>query len=109
MIKYFACSDIHSFYDEWMLALTNYGFDKTNPDHKVIVCGDLFDRGPQSRECFEFVKTLHSQDRLIYVKGNHEELLFDCVHALNKRRKKERSVIKGELESYPEALFCLRK
>lgn len=86
MIKYFACSDIHSFYDEWMLALTNYGFDKTNPDHKVIICGDLFDRGSQSRECFEFVRTLHSQDRLIYVKGNHEELLFDCVHALNKRR-----------------------
>lgn len=77
MISYFVVSDTHSFYDELITALKNKGFQKDNPSHKLIVCGDLFDRGLQSREIFEFVKSLG--DRFIYVKGNHEDLLEDCV------------------------------
>lgn len=78
-MKYFCSSDIHSFFDEWMSALELKGFDKNNPDHAVIVCGDLFDRGPKSKETFEFAKMLQAQNRLIYVAGNHESLLFDCL------------------------------
>ena len=47
MIKYFCSSDVHSFYTEWMLALASKGFDINNPEHKIIVCGDLFDRGDE--------------------------------------------------------------
>lgn len=82
MKKYFCASDIHSFYDLWMCALNNRGFEIDNPDHIIIICGDLFDRGDQSTECFEFVKQLMSQNRLIYVLGNHEELLYQCVFEL---------------------------
>ena len=77
MSKYFVVSDVHSFFNELMAALNEKGFEKDNPDHKLIVCGDLFDRGGQTVECFEFVKSLG--DRFIYVKGNHEELLEECV------------------------------
>ena len=77
--KFFVTSDVHSFLDELMVALTEKGFDKDNKDHILCVCGDLFDRGPKTRELFEFVKELQSQDRLIYVAGNHESLLFDCM------------------------------
>ena len=79
-MKYFVVSDVHSCYDELMIALKSNNFDMTNPHHKLVVCGDLFDRGSQSIEVFEFVKELQAQDRLIYVKGNHEELLGECVN-----------------------------
>ena len=85
MKKYFACSDIHSFYDEWLQALHNAGFDLTNSEHIVVICGDLFDRGHQSKKCYEFVKQLAEQNRLVYVRGNHEDLLFDAVRCIDKR------------------------
>ena len=76
--KYFVTSDVHSFLDELMTALEEKGFEADNKDHILCVCGDLFDRGDQTVQLFEFVKSLG--DRFIYVKGNHEELLFDCVN-----------------------------
>lgn len=80
MDKYFVVSDVHSFFDEMMAALTEKGFDKDNQEHKLVVCGDLFDRGPKAVELLEFVKSLG--DRFIYVRGNHEDLLLDCYNDL---------------------------
>ena len=54
MMKYFAVSDCHGFYSNLMFALKNAGFDINNPEHILIVCGDLFDRGEQPKEIFEF-------------------------------------------------------
>ena len=48
-MKYFVSSDIHGFFDEWMFALKRENFDISNPEHKIIVCGDLFDRGRQPK------------------------------------------------------------
>lgn len=85
MKKYFCSGDIHSFFDEWQIALNTKGFDINNPDHVIIICGDLFDRGPQTIECFEFVKKLAEENRLIYVRGNHEDLLEMCIHSIKRR------------------------
>lgn len=79
MKKYFVLSDIHSFYNEMIEALDSKGFDISNNDHCVVICGDLFDRGPDAIKVFKFVKKLNDIDRLIYIRGNHEDLLFDCV------------------------------
>jgi hypothetical protein len=78
-MKYFVVSDVHSFFYKMMAALEEHGFDKDNPEHILCVCGDLFDRGDESQQLFEFVKGLAAQGRLIYVKGNHEDLLQECV------------------------------
>lgn len=80
--KYFVTSDVHSFFNELMVVLNEKGFEKDNPDHILCICGDLFDRGNQTVELFEFVKELQAQDRLIYVSGNHESLLFDCMREI---------------------------
>ncbi len=88
MSKYFVTSDVHSFYDIFYAELMNKGFEVDNPDHKLIVCGDLMDRGGQTVELFEFVKSLG--DRFIYVQGNHESLLKDCM----------REIYKGQVPSY---------
>lgn len=83
-MKYFVVSDIHGFFYELMNALDDKGFEVDNPEHKLIVCGDLFDRGSQAVELFEFVKSLG--DRFIYVRGNHEDLIFDCYRELLRGR-----------------------
>lgn len=84
MKKYFCSSDIHSFYEEWLLALDAAAFDINNPEHIVIICGDLFDRGMESNECFSFAQQLAEANRLIYIRGNHEDLLYDCVKDLTR-------------------------
>lgn len=78
MKKYFISSDIHSFYDEWMKALKDNGFDLDNPEHILIVCGDIFDRGTKPLEVYEFLKNL-PKERRILIRGNHELLLRDLV------------------------------
>ncbi|MBR6657532.1 MAG: metallophosphoesterase [Oscillospiraceae bacterium] len=45
MPKFFVFSDVHGFYSMFMEALDNAGYDKNNPEHWLISCGDNFDRG----------------------------------------------------------------
>ena len=80
--KYFCCSDIHSYYSILHNELLSKGWNDNNNEHILILCGDAFDRGEEAVEMFEFMKNLQDQNRLIYIKGNHEELLFDCVAEL---------------------------
>lgn len=83
-IKYFVSGDIHSYFENWMLYLEDAGFELANPEHKIIICGDLFDRGDETLHCFEFVKRLHADNRLVYVRGNHEDLLHECINELKR-------------------------
>ena len=76
-MKYFVSSDIHGFYDEWQNALKEKQFDINNPEHKIIVCGDLFDRGRQPCEIIDFI--LSHKDKFILIRGNHEDLMQDMI------------------------------
>lgn len=76
MPKFFVMSDIHGFYDEMIDALGKAGFDKNNPEHWVITCGDNFDRGPKPYHVMYYLKSL---ERCILIKGNHEQLFDECV------------------------------
>lgn len=85
-MKLFVMSDIHSFYDAMMAALEKNGFDISNEDHHIVVCGDLFDRGPDAIKTFEFMKDMGDRGRLTYVCGNHEELFYDCLNEIQAHR-----------------------
>lgn len=76
-MKYFVSADIHGFFDEWQKALKEKGFDLNNPNHKIIICGDLFDRGRQPKEIIDYI--LAHKDKIILVRGNHEDLLEDMI------------------------------
>lgn len=76
-MKYFVSGDIHGFYDEWQSELKEKGFDISNPEHKIILCGDLFDRGSQPKEIIEFV--LKHKDKVILIRGNHEDLMEQMI------------------------------
>lgn len=76
-MKFFVISDIHGFYDEMIEALDKAGFDKDNPEHWLVVCGDYMDRGRQPSKVMRYLLNL---PRKVLVKGNHEQLLLDCIY-----------------------------
>jgi len=77
-MKYFFISDIHSFYTEMITALKKAKFDKDNPEHCLVVLGDVFDRGNETKQVYEFLTSLN-QDRLILIRGNHEQLYLELL------------------------------
>lgn len=77
--KYFCTSDIHSFFDIFHKALLKAGFEENNPEHILIVCGDIFDRGDQPLEVYNFLRGL-PKERRVLIKGNHEFLLQELVN-----------------------------
>lgn len=77
-MKYFVCSDIHSFYTPLKTELLKTGFDENNPEHILIVCGDVFDRGLETVEVYNFLKSI-PKDRCILIKGNHEALFLQLL------------------------------
>lgn len=78
-MKYFVSSDVHGFYNAWIKALEEKQFNINNPEHKIIVCGDLFDRGSEAVEVQSFVMELIKQDKIILIKGNHEDLALELI------------------------------
>ena len=78
MKTYFVCSDIHGYFNEWMLSLKEAGFDLLNSNHILIVLGDIFDRGGQPKGIYQFLKSFPAK-RLILIRGNHEYLLLELV------------------------------
>lgn len=75
MAKLFCISDVHGFYNEMCKALDEAGFDPANENHWLIVCGDVFDRGPSPYEVMRYLKNL---PRKILIRGNHMDLLEEC-------------------------------
>lgn len=84
MKTYFIFSDVHSFYSILKDNLEKNSFEYDNKDHILISCGDLFDRGYEAKELLDFLVKFKTEypDRLILVKGNHEDLLEDCYNQI---------------------------
>ena len=74
MPKFFVTSDIHSFMEPLKKALNEKGFDPTNKDHWLVVCGDCYDRGDDSELVLNYLMSL---ERKILIRGNHDLLLRD--------------------------------
>lgn len=80
MLKFFVTSDIHSFYTPLKKALDEAGFNPNDENHYLVVCGDVFDRGNESKEVLRFLMGL---ERKILIKGNHDILLEElCMREL---------------------------
>ena len=75
-MKIFAFSDCHGFADELIAALDEAGFEKGNPDHLLVGCGDYFDRGKQPREIMLFLESIPNK---VLIKGNHEQMLVEAI------------------------------
>ena len=75
-MKLFVTSDIHSFFTPFKAALDEAGFESGNSEHLLVICGDCFDRGNESCDLYKYLKATPNK---IIVKGNHEELLEECI------------------------------
>lgn len=77
----FVCSDIHGHYDAWQEALNKSGIDLENGD-KLIILGDLIDRGNQSYEAVSFAIDLQMAypEQVVYLMGNHEKMMLDFLN-----------------------------
>lgn len=78
-MRYYVMSDIHSFFTKFKEALTEKGFFEDKEEHKLILCGDLFDRGREALELQEFILDLLDRDEVILIKGNHEDLMLELI------------------------------
>lgn len=78
-MKYFIVSDLHSFATELKLALKRAGFQKTNKEHCIVVVGDIFDRGDETLELYNFLSSIPKK-RCILIRGNHEYLFRDLLN-----------------------------
>lgn len=73
-MRFFAVSDIHGFYNEFIYNLNEAGFV---PEKDCLIsCGDAMDRGPQPRQVIDYLVNLPNK---ILVRGNHEILLEEAL------------------------------
>ena len=79
-MKYYVVADVHGYFDELQAALTEQGYFMDSERHKLVVCGDLFDRGKQAKELQTFVLDLLEKDEVILIRGNHEDLAAELLH-----------------------------
>ncbi len=83
-MRYYVVADIHGFYTELKTALIEKGFFDDKEPHKLVVLGDLFDRGFEAVELQNFILDLMSKDEVILIRGNHEDLLVEFIKNIHR-------------------------
>lgn len=73
-MNYYVTSDIHGFYSEYRQALATAGWDDDTGQRKIVLLGDIFDRGSEALLLQAFILDLLAKNEIILVRGNHEDL-----------------------------------
>ena len=81
-MKYYVVSDVHGFYNLMKSALQEAGFFDEKEPCKLVVCGDMLDRGEEAILMVDFMLRLLKKDKLIYIRGNHEDLFMQCLQQI---------------------------
>jgi serine/threonine protein phosphatase 1 len=76
--------DLHGRYDLLMEAVVKIiEHSKVSRSATIVTLGDYVDRGPKSRKIIERLMGWISPDlKLICLKGNHEDMMWQCCHHL---------------------------
>lgn len=106
---YFIISDIHGYYDEMISSLNLHKYDPDNNEHHLIVLGDMFDRGTQSKQVLEYMYNLRIQDKVTIILGNHETFLIEFLDGNYARAlfNMEHNGFKNTLESLTKSKLSL--
>ena len=78
--KIFCVSDTHGNYNALKDSLNNVSYEPSD-ENLLIIDGDLFDRGKQSLEIYNYIKSLG--DKAIVIRGNHETFLQELLEGKN--------------------------
>src|ERR1044072_7889016 len=49
-------------------------------DDTVVLLGDVVSRGPATKQCVDRLLELQQACKLIFIRGNHEEMMLDSLH-----------------------------
>ena len=102
MTNILVISDIHGHYEEFEQLLNNW-----NKQDKLIILGDLIDRGPNSLRVIDKVMALKEiyGELVTFIKGNHEDMLLNYLQ--NPIEKRENYYINGGKETMQNFLAPL--
>ena len=76
-MKYYVTADIHGFYHVFLRALTDAGYFTDPEPHRLVILGDLFDRGREAKALQKFIRK--RREEMILIRGNHEDLFQEMV------------------------------
>ena len=80
--RIYAIGDIHGRFDllfQLMRAIVDDVNRRPHAQQRVVILGDFIDRGPSSAKIIEALISLHADDRMIVLKGNHEAALVEGI------------------------------
>ena len=81
-VKYYVVADVHGHFSVLKKELEKAGFFADKEPNKLIVCGDLLDRGTEAVKLIDFMMELLREDRLIFILGNHEDNFYSCMQEI---------------------------
>jgi serine/threonine protein phosphatase 1 len=78
----YAIGDIHGCYLKLRGLIGHCAVHSGAENLRLIFIGDYVDRGPNSAEVVQFLMRLQTDapDRIVCLRGNHEEMLIDAAH-----------------------------
>lgn len=90
-----ACGDIHGNFAKLLDTLSKV---RLSSDDFIIFLGDYTDRGPDNKNCMKFVVELYNQPNVVFLIGNHEEMLLECFiqcakNTLNKEIESDNDIL----------------
>ena len=84
-MRYYVTADVHGYFSQLTAVLTRQGFFEDPLPHKLVICGDLFDRGEEAQQLQSFLLELLANDQLILIRGNHEDLALQLLQGWHLR------------------------
>ena len=78
-MRYYVTADIHGFFTPFRDALEAAGYYQDDGEKKIVICGDLFDRGAEAKKMQDFAQEMLNSNQIILIRGNHEDLFCELV------------------------------
>lgn len=78
-MRYYVTADTHGYCTLLRNALEQSGYFADRGPHRLVILGDLFDRGEEAKEMQDFILREMEIGNLILVKGNHEDLFMELA------------------------------
>ncbi|PLV59442.1 metallophosphoesterase family protein [Thermotoga sp. KOL6] len=72
----YAIGDVHGCFSSLRLLLEKLPLEEKD---ELVFIGDYIDRGPNSKEVVSFLVELSQHYKCTFLRGNHEEMLLNCV------------------------------
>ncbi len=82
-MRYYTIADPHANFHATEQALRESGFFTDGGDKRLVVLGDVLDRGDETDEMVAFLLREQEKGELIFIRGNHEDLFLQALHLLS--------------------------